>query len=154
MSKRDNSVLVTSYPMKVLKARQRHDVSAACVVEILGGNDESERTQPDGVFILVKRRDEGLLAGLWEFPSIILDGETDITTRREAAECFLKKSFNLDPRNNCSIILREDVGEFVHIFSHIRLKVHVELLVLRIKGLKFISPSRLIFIVFLLLYKF
>ncbi|KAL9453937.1 hypothetical protein AB3S75_009527 [Citrus x aurantiifolia] len=134
MSKRDNSVLVTSYPMKVLKARQRHDVSAACVVEILGGNDESERTQPDGVFILVKRRDEGLLAGLWEFPSIILDGETDITTRREAAECFLKKSFNLDPRNNCSIILREDVGEFVHIFSHIRLKVHVELLVLRIKG--------------------
>ncbi|KAJ4730302.1 A/G-specific adenine DNA glycosylase [Melia azedarach] len=133
MSKNDNSILVTDYPIKVLKARQRHDISATCVVEILGGKEVSDGNHTDSVFLLVKRPDEGLLAGLWEFPSIMLE-EVDLSTRREATDCFLKKSFNLDPQKNCSIVKREDVGEFVHIFSHIRLKVYVELLVLCLKG--------------------
>ncbi|XP_031281623.1 adenine DNA glycosylase-like [Pistacia vera] len=134
MSKHDNSVLVTDFPTKVVKTKQRHDISSACVVEILETKDESEEKQPNSVFLLVKRPDEGLLAGLWEFPSIILKEEANLTTRRKATDSFLKKSFNLDPKKNCSIVLREDVGEFVHVFSHIRLKIHVELLILRLKG--------------------
>ncbi|KAK3184614.1 hypothetical protein Dsin_031900 [Dipteronia sinensis] len=134
MSKHDSSVLVTDYPIKVEKTKQRHDISAACVVEILGGQDGSEINQPDSRFLLVKRPDEGLLAGLWEFPSVMLDEEVDLTRRRKEVDCFLKKSFSLDSKKNCSIVSREDVGEFVHIFSHIRLKVYVELLILRLKG--------------------
>ncbi|KAL5794397.1 hypothetical protein ACOSP7_002991 [Xanthoceras sorbifolium] len=134
MSKHDSSVLVTDYPIKVEKTRQRHDISAACVVEILGGQDGSEVNQPDSRFLLVKRPDEGLLAGLWEFTSVMLDEEVDLARRRKEIDCFLKKWFGLDSKKNCSIVLREDVGEFVHIFSHIRLKVYVELLVLRLKG--------------------
>ncbi|KAK2647525.1 hypothetical protein Ddye_015014 [Dipteronia dyeriana] len=134
MSKHDSSVLVTDYPIKVEKTKQRRDISAACVVEILGGQDGFEINQPDSRFLLVKRPNEGLLAGLWEFPSVMLDEEVDLTRRRKEVDCFLKKSFSLDSKKNCSIVSREDVGEFDHIFSHIRLKVYVELLVLRLKG--------------------
>ncbi|KAK4847097.1 hypothetical protein QYF36_025504 [Acer negundo] len=134
ISKHDSSVLVTDYPIKVEKTKQRHDISAACVVEILGGQDGSEINQHDSRFLLVKRPDEGLLAGLWEFPSVMLDEEVNLTRRRKETDCFLKKSFSLDSKKNCNIVSREDVGEFVHIFSHIRLKVYVELLVLRLKG--------------------
>ena len=80
--------------------------------------------------------DEGLLAGLWEFPAVKLGQEADLVTRRKEIDHFLEKTFQLKPQKTCSIVLREDIGEFIHIFSHIRLKVYVELLIIRIEGLK------------------
>ncbi|CAL1392968.1 unnamed protein product [Linum trigynum] len=47
---------------------------------------------------------------------------------------FLKKSFGLDPKRSYKVIEREDVGKFVHIFNHIRLKVYVGLLVIQLRG--------------------
>ncbi|KAF8402440.1 hypothetical protein HHK36_013396 [Tetracentron sinense] len=134
VSRHHRSVQVTDYPTKVVKAKQRQDFSAVCVVEILEGLDIQEGAQRNNGFLLVKRPDKGLLAGLWEFPSVLVDGEADLATRREAMDHYLKKSFKLDTEENCSIILREDVGEYVHIFTHIRLKMYVELLVLHLKG--------------------
>ncbi|XP_031405494.1 adenine DNA glycosylase-like isoform X2 [Punica granatum] len=124
---KDTSVAVTDYPVKVVKTKQRHNFSAVCVVEILRGTQESE-------FLLVKRPNEGLLAGLWEFPSVEVDQEADSSVRRREVDGFLKQSFGLDLRK-CNIILREDVGEFVHIFTHIRLKICAELLVVHLDGL-------------------
>ncbi|XP_031405492.1 adenine DNA glycosylase-like isoform X1 [Punica granatum] len=121
---KDTSVAVTDYPVKVVKTKQRHNFSAVCVVEILRGTQESE-------FLLVKRPNEGLLAGLWEFPSVEVDQEADSSVRRREVDGFLKQSFGLDLRK-CNIILREDVGEFVHIFTHIRLKICAELLVVHL----------------------
>ncbi|KAA8543606.1 hypothetical protein F0562_021648 [Nyssa sinensis] len=131
---RHSSVLVTDYPLKVVKAKQRHDYSAVSVVEILQDNDVIAEPQSDGIFLLVKRPDEGLLGGLWEFPSVLLGGEADLATRREAIDRFLNKSFDLDLKKSCSVVLRADVGDYVHVFTHIRLKMYVELLVLRLKG--------------------
>ncbi|CAN0897468.1 Adenine DNA glycosylase [Linum grandiflorum] len=128
-SRKDESVLVTDYPAKVVKAKQREEYSAVCVVEILGSKDPT-----DNLFLLVRRPDEGLLAGLWEFPSVLMKTEADLIRRRKVMDSSLKKSFGLDPKRNHSVIRREDVGEFVHIFSHIRLKVYVELLVIQLKG--------------------
>ncbi|KAI4356231.1 hypothetical protein L6164_000268 [Bauhinia variegata] len=136
ISRHDNSVAVTDYPIKVVKAKQRHDFSAVCVVELLGAEKMPEGNQSSSRFILVKRPDEGLLAGLWEFPSVSLDGEVNSSTRREKMNRFLKRVFKIDTRKTCSIVLREDIGEFTHIFSHIRLKLYVELLVLHLKGEK------------------
>ncbi|OMO89515.1 hypothetical protein COLO4_19720 [Corchorus olitorius] len=135
-SKSDESVMVTDYPTKVVKTKQRQDFSAVSVVEIsgTGSQDISQETESDSRFLLVKRPDEGLLAGLWEFPSITLDEEADIALRRKLIDQLLKKSFRLNPPKNCEIISREFVGEFVHIFSHIRRKIYVELLVLHLKG--------------------
>ncbi|XP_071723806.1 adenine DNA glycosylase-like [Rutidosis leptorrhynchoides] len=133
IAKNDNSVSVTIYPTKVVKAKQREEFSAVCFLEILGGKGISAGKVADSMFLLVKRPDDGLLAGLWEFPSVMLDGETDSTVRRKAIDQFLKKTFKLDPRKTHKISLREDVGEFVHIFSHIRLKIYVEILTLHLK---------------------
>ncbi|XP_038713537.1 adenine DNA glycosylase isoform X2 [Tripterygium wilfordii] len=134
ISKQDRSVLVTNYPAKVIKAKQRHDFSAVCVVKILRGEDKPDATQSDGEFLLVKRPDEGLLAGLWEFPSVMMNKEANITTRRKAIDQYLKQSFKLDPKKTCSVVLREDVGGFVHVFTHIRLQIYVEFLSLHLKG--------------------
>lgn len=131
ISRHDSSVLVTDYPVKVVKAKQRRDFSAVCVVEILGDEEPSDRHQINNGFLLVKRPDEGLLAGLWEFPSVLLAGEADLVTRREEIDKYLNKHFRLNP---CDIASREYVGEYVHVFSHIRLKMYVEWLVLHIKG--------------------
>ncbi|OMO96858.1 hypothetical protein CCACVL1_04751 [Corchorus capsularis] len=135
-SKSDESVMVTDYPTKVAKTKQRQDFSTVSVVEIseTGSQGISQQTKSDSKFLLVKRPDEGLLAGLWEFPSITLDEEADIAVRRKLIDQLLKKSFRLNPHKNCDIISREFVGEFVHIFSHIRRKIYVELLVLHLKG--------------------
>lgn len=140
LSKDTKSVEVTDFPAKVLKAKQRRDFSAVCVVQIMQGADENH------VFLLVKRPEDGLLAGLWEFPSVPLDeDEVDIGVRRKEMDKYLKKSFNLDIRRNCKVVSREDVGEHVHIFSHIRLRMYVELMILTIKGLKSLFLATLIF---------
>lgn len=140
LSKDTKSVEVTDFPAKVLKAKQRHDFAAVCVVQIMQGADENH------VFLLVKRPEEGLLAGLWEFPSVPLDEDkVDVGLRRKEMDKYLKKSFNLDIRRNCKVVSREDVGEYVHIFSHIRLRMYVELMILTIKGLKSLFLATLIF---------
>ncbi|KAJ8899346.1 hypothetical protein K2173_018320 [Erythroxylum novogranatense] len=134
ISKEDKSVVVTDYPAKVLKVKQRKEYSAVCVVEILGSHDIVEGQNTGSRFLLVKRPNEGLLAGLWEFPSITLDKEADLTLRKNEIDHLLKKSFRLERGMTYQKISREEVGEFFHIFSHIRLKVYVELLVICLKG--------------------
>ncbi|CAM8933514.1 unnamed protein product [Rhodiola kirilowii] len=121
------SVCVTDYPIKVIKTKQRPEFSAVCVVEI------REQKNGEGEFILVRRPEEGLLAGLWEFPSVPVHENIDLPAKRKAVDQFLNKSLNLVIGKTCDEVLREDVGEYVHIFSHIRLKLFVELLVLHVK---------------------
>ncbi|EXB55428.1 A/G-specific adenine DNA glycosylase [Morus notabilis] len=130
ISRRDRSVLVTDYPSKGMKMKQRHDFSAVCVLEVLKGEEDMS----DSEFLLVKRPDEGLLAGLWEFPSVLLDGEADVDNRREAMNRYLKAHFQIETRKAGKVMLREYVGEFVHVFSHIRLRIYVEYMVLHLKG--------------------
>ncbi|KAF5201225.1 Adenine dna glycosylase [Thalictrum thalictroides] len=132
----NTSVCVTDYPTKVPKTKQRLEFCAVCVVEILNnqGPKTQQGAQRDNVFLVVKRPEEGLLAGLWEFPSVLMDGEADLTMRREAMDCYLKTSFKLDTKKKHCILSRNYVGECLHIFSHIRLRMYVELLVLQLKG--------------------
>ncbi|XP_068654981.1 adenine DNA glycosylase [Aristolochia californica] len=138
ISRKSKSILVTDFPTKVVKARQRLEFAAVCVVEITGNPDletwKTGKCRTNGL-LLVKRPEEGLLAGLWEFPSALLKGEeADSNTRRKAIDQYLKDSFELDIKKNGKLVLREDVGEYVHVFSHIRLRMYIELLVLYLEG--------------------
>lgn len=133
LSRCNDSVRVTDYPIKVVKAKQRHEFAAVSVVEILEGSN-MEDPRSNSKFILVKRAEKGLLAGLWEFPSVLVSKEADLATRREAIDHFLKSSVNLDCRKSSNVVLREDIGNYIHVFSHIRLKMHVELIVLHLNG--------------------
>ncbi|PHT72522.1 A/G-specific adenine DNA glycosylase [Capsicum annuum] len=133
LSGENELVHVTDYPTKVVKAKQRHEFSAVSVVEILNCQ-ETMGPQSSSKYILVKRPNKGLLAGLWEFPSVLLEKEADLTSRRKAVDNYLQSSFNLDLKESTRIVSRENIGECVHVFSHIRLKMYVELLVLHAKG--------------------
>ncbi|KFK23630.1 hypothetical protein AALP_AAs74839U000400 [Arabis alpina] len=126
----NGSIPVTDYPTKVVKAKPKHDFCCVCVLEIL--NQESN--QSGGRFVLVKRPEGGLLAGLWEFPSVILDKEANLTTRRNAINIYLKEAFHVEPKKTCNVVSRKELGEFVHIFTHIRRKIYVELLVVQLTG--------------------
>lgn len=142
LSRKSKTVKVTDYPTKVVKAKQRHDFAAVCVVEIAEGLDPEVLRESNSKlgYLLVKRPEEGLLAGLWEFPSVLLEEEeTAMLTRRKTINKYLKDLFNLDLGKNCNVMQREDVGEYLHIFSHIRLRMHVELLILSLKGLSHFS---------------
>ncbi|TKY45436.1 A/G-specific adenine DNA glycosylase [Spatholobus suberectus] len=104
MAKRDSTVAVTDYPVKGVKVKQRCDFSALCVVELLGAETLLDKNQSSRKFILVKRPEEGLLAGLWEFPSVSLDGETVPLARREAMDRFLERDLKIDIRKTCNIV--------------------------------------------------
>ncbi|XP_022016648.1 adenine DNA glycosylase isoform X3 [Helianthus annuus] len=135
-TKHDPSALVTDYPTKVAKVKQRHDYSAVTVVEILESEKGTVDTSDSGSkFLIVKRPEEGLLAGLWEFPSVSLNEKDDLVTRRRTVDDFLKNSFGLNVNRSSNIVSRDEVGEYVHIFTHIRLKMYIELLVLRSQDL-------------------
>jgi A/G-specific adenine glycosylase len=121
----------------VPKAKPRSDFAAVCVVQIAQGLEQevNDKKDKDDLFLLIRRPDEGLLAGLWEYPSVLVDGEsTDLLNRRKEMDTYLKQLLEIDVGQKSAVILREDVGEYVHIFSHIRLTMYVELLILNPKG--------------------
>ncbi|KAF8079478.1 hypothetical protein N665_1024s0005 [Sinapis alba] len=125
----NKTIPVTEYPTKVVKAKPRVDFCCVCVLEIL---IQEKNNQSEGRFVLVKRPEEGLLAGLWEFPSVILDMEASLAARRKAINLYLKEAFHVEPKETCTIVSRKELGEFVHIFTHIRRKFYVELLVVQL----------------------
>uniref|UniRef100_R7W4F0 Adenine DNA glycosylase n=1 Tax=Aegilops tauschii TaxID=37682 RepID=R7W4F0_AEGTA len=126
---------VTDYPRVVPKAKPRRDFAAVCVVQIAQGLEQETAAGKCNFFLLIKRPEEGLLAGLWEFPSVLVDErKTDPLNRRKEMDRYLKQLVDIDVEQESNLILREDVGQHVHIFSHIRLTMHVELMVLKIKG--------------------
>lgn len=132
-----SSVQVTDFPRVVPKAKPRSDFAAVCVVKIVQGLEEeaTDAKGNDHLFLLIKRPEEGLLAGLWEFPLVLVDeGKTDLLNRRKAMDKYLSKLLSIDMVGKSDLILREDVGEHVHIFSHIRLTMHVELMIINLKG--------------------
>ncbi|CAN6330842.1 unnamed protein product [Urochloa humidicola] len=138
LSLENSSVQVTDYPRVVPKAKPRSDFAAVCVVQIARGLGLGEKVTDtksnDNIFLLIKRPEEGLLAGLWEFPLVLVDeGKTDCLNRRKAMDKYLTKLLSNDVEWKSDVILREDVGEHIHIFSHIRLTMHVELMIINLK---------------------
>ncbi|KAG8051186.1 hypothetical protein GUJ93_ZPchr0009g650 [Zizania palustris] len=136
LSSQNASIKVTDYPRVVAKAKPRSDFAAVCVVQIAQGLDQviADMIGKDNFFLFIKRPEEGLLAGLWEFPSILVDeGKTDLPNRRKEMDKYLKQLLCIDVKQRASVILREDVGQHVHIFSHIRLTMFVEFMILNLK---------------------
>ncbi|XP_028259596.1 adenine DNA glycosylase isoform X2 [Parambassis ranga] len=85
----DNELGVQNFPRKLAKKPPRVERTLTCVVSRPGEEGEDE-------YLLIQRPNKGLLAGLWEFPSLLLEEEN--------SEMKQKRS------------LRDEV---VHIFSHI-----------------------------------
>ncbi|KAH9311816.1 hypothetical protein KI387_026851, partial [Taxus chinensis] len=122
---------VTDYPMKVLKAIAREEFAAVCVVEKCpeyGTKNIHGISSDRNSFLLVKRPQKGLLAGLWEFPAVLVSGPNlSLVEQKAALDHYLESSlgFVIGPGKS-EVILRKSVGQYVHVFSHIRLHMYIE----------------------------
>lgn len=81
-------------PVKTKKVKKRHEKIVTCMVFC------------DDLVMIVKRPNEGLLAGLWAFP-------TTLNISEEATKAFLKDEFDLD------IISMKAVSTTKHVFTHL-----------------------------------
>lgn len=106
------------FPCIKIRMTDHHDVECAVsIVERIVSKDQ------EPVYLISKRPATGLLAGLWEFPSLELTTlDTTYETRSKQTTQFLKTKYKiqLDQPN------RYDLGNVVHLFSHIRKVYHVE----------------------------
>ncbi|KAM3914392.1 adenine DNA glycosylase [Leptodactylus fuscus] len=104
----DRSLGVANYPRKAAKKPSREEQTVTCVWERPGERGEAE-------YLLLQRPHKGLLAGMWEFPSMILEKTPTEKEQREILCDRLQEVTGWE-------VTRTDlqyVGEVVHIFSHI-----------------------------------
>ncbi|XP_061191896.1 adenine DNA glycosylase-like [Saccostrea echinata] len=108
---------VQNYPRKSGKKAARVERTSVCV---LCKKSETEELQ----YYLVQRSQKGLLAGLWEFPSVKME-EDDENSHHTVHEILQKSCGLLVPPSTQSMV----VGEVEHIFSHIHQTYIVQSLV-------------------------
>lgn len=125
---------VTNYPRKAEKKAPRHDTAIVSVIELKTGTE---------IYYLINQRPKsGLLAGLWEFPTVLLNEESmsgefsDIfsiknvssTTRRKREKFIAEHSDPVIMKRLHDVIItnRSLEGEYVHVFSHIHLRYIIE----------------------------
>ncbi|XP_026160854.1 adenine DNA glycosylase [Mastacembelus armatus] len=104
----DDELGVQNFPRKPAKKPPRVEQTLTCVVVRPGEEGEEE-------YLLKQRPHKGLLAGLWEFPSLLLEAEN--------SEVKQKRALCAELNGILGTCLTESVfqyvGEVVHIFSHI-----------------------------------
>ncbi|GFR16000.1 adenine DNA glycosylase [Trichonephila clavata] len=105
---------VTAFPCKSEKKSAREEKVNVLVIE------------KEDKLLMVRRPEKGLLAGLWEFPCVILPEET--TKKAKTARInSLVKELGIP---NSLLSSKKHVGEVIHLFSHIHTTYIVEHLVL------------------------
>lgn len=97
-------------------------------------------SDPVSEYLLVKRPEKGLLAGMWEFPTVEQDqldrdkqgkaskDYTPSTYKERSASSikFMTDTLGLDWVTDASVVSRNDLGSVQHLFSHIKKVYHVE----------------------------
>ncbi|KAI8148757.1 DNA glycosylase [Fennellomyces sp. T-0311] len=112
----DDDYAVTRYPTKPEKKKPRDEECAVYIVQ----------SKTSSKFLISKRPETGLLAGLWEFPSLELESlDTTYDVRSKKASGFLQERYGIDVEETKGLE-RHDLGNVVHLFSHIRKVYHVE----------------------------
>ncbi|KIY45065.1 DNA glycosylase [Fistulina hepatica ATCC 64428] len=112
---------VTSYPMKVVRKKAREELDVVNVLEWRPHADAEERW-----ILLVRRPEGGLLAGLYEFPTIpdVTALSADSCTKsilKTYIESPVAKTTAGSGKEDCLHIENVDhKGDIVHVFSHIR----------------------------------
>ncbi|NWQ89303.1 MUTYH glycosylase, partial [Burhinus bistriatus] len=104
----DSSLGVTNFPRKAAKKQPRVARTATCVLERRGCHGTLE-------YLIVQRPSSGLLAGLWEFPSLPLAEGLQEEKQREVLADHLR-AWTGWPVVAGGLRF---IGEVVHIFSHI-----------------------------------
>ena len=114
------------------KAAPREEYVAVCIVEPESSQTKSTLATASSL-LLVQRPTTRLLAGLWEFPSAPLDTpNSSVELRLTAMNGYLENTLGFEIGTGGYLVKkREEIGTYVHVFSHIRLHMFIELLVLQ-----------------------
>ena len=110
----------SKFPLKVAKKAVREEETLVCAIRSV-----------DGSYLLHRRPEKGLLAGLWELPSHMLDPNEAPSTqeRSDAAQKFVQGLFKGASPDDFSH--RGELGSVPWLFSHIKLTMHVHFFELR-----------------------
>ncbi|KAK0736622.1 DNA glycosylase [Apiosordaria backusii] len=101
------------FPLKKPKKQVREEESLVCAI----------RRVSDGQYLIHRRPDQGLLAGLWEFPSYILPASNDSTPKSRRKQSLDYVSGLVGTTGG----YRGELGTVPWLFSHLRLAMHVHL---------------------------
>lgn len=116
---------VMDYPPKVEKAPPKEVHLSLCILEEITQKNGKEALETR--FLLVQRPEGGLLAGLWEFPSVIVQKEA---SKKEKKQLITERISGLLGANveeqPFKIVHRSMVGQCTHIFSHQKHTMEVE----------------------------
>lgn len=127
LQKANPASYVERYPAKDVSRRVKVRDESVLVCVVSRRNSSSGKHE----YLLLQRPDDGLLAGLWECPSVVLPvtaaaqgGELtrDLREQHEIAMRTLLTRLDVHEK----IANRKAVGNTKHIFSHIRQCLHVE----------------------------
>ncbi|KAM0555064.1 hypothetical protein ACHAPJ_006413 [Fusarium lateritium] len=117
---RDMEVIVEharKFPLKVIKKAVREEETLVCVTR-----------RGDGQYLIQKRPEKGLLAGLWEFPSYILQDTKEGNTPAKRRSNALAHVSKLTGEHGNKVAQPKHVGELGSVpwlFSHLKLTMHV-----------------------------
>ncbi|KAM0189765.1 hypothetical protein ACHAPQ_003425 [Fusarium lateritium] len=140
-SPRDMETIVNharKFPLKVIKKAVREEETLVCVIR-----------RGDGQYLVQKRPEKGLLAGLWEFPSYMLQDPKEGNTpakRRSKALAYVSKLAGEHGGKAPKPKYVEELGSVPWLFSHIKLTMHVHFFTLEDGNLadtKSLESSRL-----------
>ncbi|ETV77503.1 A/G-specific adenine glycosylase, variant [Aphanomyces astaci] len=116
---------VTRFPLKTRKKAPRDEVVNVAVVYHQPGETVDSRR-----FLMFKRAQAGLLAGQWEFLTFqVEESDTipDYSSRMVWAKADISNALNVPPDQlEALIVHRQDLGELVHVFSHVKHHMGVE----------------------------
>lgn len=106
------------------KKDKREEHVAVCVVQ---HREDAATAIELHSYLLAKRPEQGLLAGLWEFPSVAVDADANENARKAALDKLLQGTLGLEHAlSQWRVVHRRAIGSTVHVFSHIRMTLHVE----------------------------
>ncbi|XP_032755632.1 adenine DNA glycosylase [Rattus rattus] len=107
----DPNMGVANFPRKASRRPPREEYSATCVVEQPGATGGP-------LILLVQRPNSGLLAGLWEFPSVTLE-----PSGQHQHKALLQELQRWSAPLPTTPL--QHLGEVIHVFSHIKLTYQV-----------------------------
>ncbi|KAI1452901.1 DNA glycosylase [Annulohypoxylon moriforme] len=106
------------FPVRKAKKDIREEETLVCAIR-----------RNDGRYLVHRRPEKGLLAGLWELPSYVLkDPETSTAgTRKADAKKYVADLVNRGRSKNMKVKHMGDLGSVPWLFSHLKLTMHVHL---------------------------
>ncbi|KAK1636956.1 A/G-specific adenine glycosylase [Colletotrichum phormii] len=107
------------FPLKVVKKAVREEEALVCAI----------RRGDDGRFLIHRRPEKGLLAGLWELPSHTLPsaGVYTATSQKKDAQGYVSGLIATGDKKKPRLRHAGELGSVPWLFSHLKLTMHVHL---------------------------